>query len=165
MKKYILCFAFVFSLLVAGCNKTKQCEEYAPAGTSVSWTEYNSVNRFMEYFYCHPATLKENGGKKIKICGYSTMTYRELLEEGLLWMYLTDDINGKDLKISLQLTSLGLDEQDRKKILRDALADGNRKVYVSGSISRDFTPENGGDIGCCDVDPIVVAETIKRTEL
>ncbi len=163
--KRMLLFVFIFCLMVAGCNKTKQCEEYAPAGTSVSWTDYNSVNRFMEYFLCHPATLKENGGKKIKICGYSTMTYRELLEEGTLWMYLTDDINGKGRKISMQLTSLGSDEQERKEILRDALADGNRKVYVSGAISRFFTPENGGDIGCCDVDPIVVAETINRTEL
>ncbi|MBR2959375.1 MAG: hypothetical protein IKC19_07100, partial [Bacteroidales bacterium] len=162
--KRILLFVFIFCLMVVGCNKTKQCEEYAPAGTSVSWTEYNSINRFMEYFYCHPATLKENGGKKIKICGYSTMTYRELLEEGVQWMYLTDDINGKGLKISLHLTTLGSDEQERKEILRDALADGNRKVYVSGAISRDFTPENGGDIGCCDILPNLYVDTITSTE-
>lgn len=159
--KRILLFVFIFCLLVAGCNKSKQCEEYAPAGTSVSWTDYNSVNRLMEYFRCHPATLRENAGKKIKICGYSTMTYSELLEEGLLWMYLTDDINGNGLKISLNLIRLG----ERKKILRDVLADGNRKVYVSGDISRDFTPENDGNIGCCDILPNLYVDTITSTEL
>ncbi len=85
MKKYILCFAFVFSLLVAGCNKPKQCEEYAPAGTSVSWTDYNDVLSFRKYFKCHPETIRQHAEAKdtIRVMGY--VYYGDPSAEEMCW--------------------------------------------------------------------------------
>ena len=49
----ILLVAGLACLLVVGCakNKDTSChEEYAPAGVTVSWTDYNDVMTFRKYF-------------------------------------------------------------------------------------------------------------------
>ena len=162
MKQILLIAVASLCLALSGCSdKRDKCEEYAPADVTVSWTDYNTVDRFCEYFHCHPGTLKANEGKMIKICGYSTLSYEEMLEGGMGWMYLKDDLNKSGSKVIVNLSGLG---EECHKLVREVLADGNRKVYVTGLVSSDYFPENGGDIGCCDRFAEIYSRTISREE-
>lgn len=81
---------FLFApVLFLGCkenpnNEYVPCEEmYSPEGTTISWTEYNDVATFRDYFYCHPATIKEHEGDTIKIKGW--LYYGEPQVDARVW--------------------------------------------------------------------------------
>lgn len=62
---------FLLPLLAAGCKeKETACAEYAPADAAISWTDYNSVGDFLNYFRCHKKTILEHEGDTLAIEGW-----------------------------------------------------------------------------------------------
>lgn len=108
MAAVVLCIVFV------GCNKAKtsdycngcndmDCEEYAPAGVSVSWTDYNTPSELTNYFACHRATLTEHLNDTIKLAGWVYFCDHESgnpdfgewdINRG--WLLLVDDRDNPD---------------------------------------------------------------------
>lgn len=92
-KVYVL---IICCMLVYGCGKTN-CSGYAPEGGEISWTDYNSVNKVLNYFkYKH--TADQHSTDTVLMCGYiigteDTDYYRSIYENagGELCIYMTDD--------------------------------------------------------------------------
>lgn len=68
--------------------KEKQCDTpcespYAPENASISWTDYNSVREFLDYFTCHPATIKEHADDTIRVTGW--LYYGEPGVDAMVW--------------------------------------------------------------------------------
>lgn len=60
------------------------CESpYAPETASISWTDYNSVRTILDYFHCHPSTIKEHAGDTIKVKGW--LYYGEPGVDPMIW--------------------------------------------------------------------------------
>ena len=73
MNKAITIVALILAaLFVAGCGKDSQCNNshWTPSGIGISWSDYNSVEKVVEYFNCHDSTLMVNKGKELKVYGY-----------------------------------------------------------------------------------------------
>lgn len=156
--KRILLFVFIFCLMMAGCNKTKQCEEYAPAWASVSWTDYNTVKQVRDYFACHSATLNSHLGDTIKICGYCTSSVEDMMIDN---MYLSQEPNktaGELINVSLYKIN------NLRSVLQEATADGNTKVYVVGTVSVAYLIDDGG-LGCCGEALDIIALDINKEAL
>lgn len=68
------------TLLMAGCAKMTSCgcdektptkyDPYTPEQYSISWTEFNPLSKFEEYFYYHDSTTAMHDGDTIKVYGY-----------------------------------------------------------------------------------------------
>ena len=74
------------ALLLHSCREKQNdapCDLYAPEEITVSWTDYNSVREFLDYFTCHPATIKEHAGDTIKVTGW--LYYGEPGVDAMVW--------------------------------------------------------------------------------
>lgn len=84
-----------------------------------------------------------------------------IVAEGMGWMYLKDDLNKSGSKVVVNHSGLG---EECHRLVKEVLAGGNRKVYVTGLVSSDYLPENGGDVGCCDEFAEIYSRTISKEE-
>ena len=83
-------------LLIQGCGKTK-CDGYAPEGTEISWTAYNTVEQVVDYF-SYLYTSNQHRTDTVMMWGYvigkdDTNYFRSEYEsaEHFLLVYLCDD--------------------------------------------------------------------------
>lgn len=86
MKTKIIVTILMTVLLLHSCKEKQNdapCDSYAPEGVTVSWTDYNSVREFLDYFTCHPATIKEHAGDTIKVTGW--LYYGEPGVDAMVW--------------------------------------------------------------------------------
>lgn len=76
----------VTASFAAACSKKDACSnihDYAPAGLSVDWEGYNSVETVAKYFQGHDSTIVAHIDEQIDVYGYfRTDNY---------WCYLTSD--------------------------------------------------------------------------
>lgn len=172
MKKILFITIFVSCILNIGCTKItsdpglcngcpsgEPCEEYAPKGVTVSWTDFNSVANLQNYFVCHRATLKEHLGDTVRLVGWvyfkdpssDEPDFGEWsLERGEI--FLVDDENHRghnkiaylewDVEDSIWMESLS----SLREHFDDFLM---KKWYVVAKVGVAMLPGTG----CCDHDP------------
>ena len=83
-------------LLIQGCGKTK-CDGYAPEGTEISWTAYNTVEQVHDYF-SYLNTSNQHKADTVMMWGYvigkdDTNYFRSEYESAERWLlvFLCDD--------------------------------------------------------------------------
>ena len=168
MKKNILrarlLAAIMLCIVFTGCEKNKTCtEEYAPEGTSVSWTEYNNVMIFRKYFKCHPSTIKQHADAQdtIKVTGWVF-----LMDENTRWdsaWFVHHDENAFDLTANADHS--GYDRCTQIEVSQDILDEFRanfhayypKQLYITGTIAYS---DYAGITGCCYRNERVVATII-----
>lgn len=185
----ILLVAGLACFLVVGCEKPKSatdcngcndmpCEEYAPAGVTVSWTDYNLPSELRAYFNCHRATLTEHLGDTIQLSGWvyyqgenePNFTYPGDWDVNRGWLLLVDNENHHGyhqsavyvkwkewLNYTTVADSIWLEDHASFRDHFDEYL--QKKWYVVAEI----TEEMLYGTGCCDHDPrykIIFVDTI-----
>lgn len=162
----IILSAALACLLVVGCakNKDTSChEEYAPAGVTISWTDYNDVMTFRKYFKCHPLTIKQHADAQdtIKVTGWVF-----LMDENTRWdsaWFIHHDGNMFDLTANADHS--GYNRCTQIEVSQDILDEFRanfhsyypKQLYITGTIAYlDYS----GITGCCYRNERVVASTI-----
>lgn len=156
MKQILFIAVASLCLVLSGCSdKRDKCEEYAPADVTVSWTDYNTVEQVTEYFSCHSGTLKSHQGDTIRICGHCTTSIDDMLFEEFMYLGETPRKDGERVIVNLHYI------ENCQEVLREAMAGGNTKVYVTGRVSEGYLRDEGG-LGCCGYCLDVIAIKISR---
>ena len=144
----------IICLSLDGCSR--KCDGYAPEGSEISWTDYNSVRDVHGYFM-YKKTADQHKNDTVRICGYiigsnDTNYYRseyyEVVDEGRsnVRVFISDDPtfrfnSGMDRGKYLLLGINGTLEQ--MEWLLDYKA--GQKVYVTGFC---YAVEPEDDKGC-----------------
>ena len=131
------------SFALTGCKE--ESEDNAPAGLSISWTDYNTVDAVQKYFVCHPATLKSHAGDTIRVSGYCSTSISDMISHR--HMYISNEPGGyigSSIMVSLQISST-----DFMDSLREMGVDRDKKVNIVGQVSYTTLPENGYMDDCC----------------
>lgn len=141
---FIIIVATVLSL--SGCGPIDAfCENYAPEGTTISWTEYNNPEDVSKYFECHKQTIREHEGDTVRVCGW------------ILWPEYTEYYGGRaelaeEPFFELTSSSDPVSDYDGFKytnVLRGLIAIPedfwHKKLYVKGTV----VPNYLEDLGCC----------------
>lgn len=119
MNRTITIVALILAaLFVAGCGKSSQCNNshWTPSGIDISWTDYNSVEKVVEYFNCHDSTIMVNKGKELKVYGY--------IKHNMFGTILCPDTNESSCFIPMALLE-GISFPQ---------TDSTRKYYVCGRV-------------------------------
>ncbi len=69
MKKNIF-IVFAVVCVMASCDRRSQCILFVPDDSQLSWTEYNTVAEYYDFFQCHPMAAKIHNGDTIRVCGW-----------------------------------------------------------------------------------------------
>ncbi len=173
MKKIVSSVLIFATCLMIGCKPDKcnqssldgplpddcyDCQWYAPASATISWTDYNTVMEARSRFTCHKETLKENEGKTLKIKGWlywgcnSEWTPDYMCDfyvaDGSNWLYLTDK---RDHTGGNQLFSILLNKGQFDLFMEHKEEFLEKRWYVTGVLK----DQNMGVGGCCSHEPFL----------
>ena len=124
--------------MLTGCGK--KCDDYASNDAIISWTGYNSIQSMIDYFGCHPKTIKMHIGDTIRICGYANRRYDDV-RVGSPFVYLSDTESENSRVILVEFLPSSADLTSMSEMAKQ---DG--KLYVTGTI---HSFKFDGEIGCC----------------
>ncbi len=67
---FVIVPCLLLSLMLNGCGRSYNCSDYIPDESQISWTGYNTVQQYGDYFLCHPNAMDKHYLDTIGICGW-----------------------------------------------------------------------------------------------
>ena len=151
--KRICLLAITFACtILASCGRgpiDALCEEYAPDGTEISWTEYNTPDAVTKYFRCHKKTIEEHEGDTVRVCGWIAFTNTNCGEPPI-------EINNTELIYLSPCAEFYSDHNPADRgygfmyeraggYIEIAPESWNKKLYVRGTVMKNYLDGRG----CC----------------
>lgn len=146
MKRTMLIIMVATAMLLSGCGPNDAfCENYAPEGTTISWTEYNKPEDVSKYFDCHKKTIREHEGDTVRVCGWIQWPeYSEYFEGGRAEVidepvFVLSSSSDPDYDHASKVTSI------LRGLITIPEEFWHKKLYVKGTVMEDYFE----DLGCC----------------
>ena len=67
---FVIVPCLLLSLMLNSCGRGRDCSDDIPDESQISWTDYNTVQQYGDFFLCHPKAAEKYVDDTIRVCGW-----------------------------------------------------------------------------------------------